>query len=345
MNVNRMETIRTEITEAVRAHQEFLLLAHVNPDGDSLGSAVALSRVLASLGKRSYFLFPGDPPPELSFLLSGEDLLRALPSRQRWEVIFVLDIPCASRLPESLSGKFPPCKELINIDHHGDNTVPGTINWVDPHVSCVGEMLFWLFQDAGYAITAGAATALYTAILTDTGSFRFPNTTSSCLTAAARLLDYGADAACVAEQVYARHSLQKYRLLGEALGTLQTCCSGRAAYIWVTKKMLDKIGISVVETEGFVNFPRDLKGIEVAVLFKEEEDTGKIKVSLRSKGNRVEVASIAAMFQGGGHPTAAGCVVSGSADSVQGRVLEAVAQELARADAAAPDGCDRSSKG
>jgi phosphoesterase RecJ-like protein len=175
------------------------------------------------------------------------------------------------------------------------------------------------------------ATALYTAILTDTGSFRFQNTTASSLEAAARLLTYGVKPAHVAEHVYGSHSLRKFRLLGLALGTLQTCLSGNVATMWVTKEMLDKAGASPIEADGFINFPRDIRGVEVAILFKEEGPAGEVKVSLRSKRINVVVSRVAERFQGGGHPNAAGCTLSGSAETVRKLVLKAIAEELERA--------------
>jgi phosphoesterase RecJ-like protein len=347
MNPPDAKLIQDRIIEVIRDNQEFLLLTHVNPDGDALGSLVALRRALDGLGKKSCVLFPGDIPPEYRFVVAREEMLRSLSPTKTWDVVFILDTPCESRLPESLSSTVPDSKERINIDHHVGNTTHGTLNWVDPRASSVGEMLFRLFDRAGYAFSAEMATALYTAILTDTGSFRFPNTMSSSLKAGARLVELGADAAAVADRVYACHSLQKYRLLGEALSTLQRCCSGRAAFMWVTREMLRKVGGSLVETEGFVNFPRELEGVEVAILFKQEGDGQKVKVSLRSKKKAVEVERVAALFQGGGHPTAAGCTVSGPMEFVQEQVLKAVASELARADAFASGSAaeETSSKG
>jgi phosphoesterase RecJ-like protein len=329
------EPIKDKIVEAIRDDQVFLLLTHVSPDGDSLGSLVALRRILAGLGKECSVLFPGEIPPKYRFLIAGEEILQSVPPREKWDVVFLLDIPSASRLPASLRGEIPPCKELINIDHHASNNIEGSLNWIDARASSVGEMLFWLFDDAGYGISPDVATALYTAILTDTGSFRFPNTTSSSLQAAARLVDHGADPARVADEVYGSHSFRKYRLLTRVLGTLQTCCSRRVAYMWVTKEMLEKLGASAVEADGFINFPREIRGVEVAVLFKQDTDEKEVRVSLRSKGKRVEVGRVAEKFDGGGHPAAAGCTLTGSVRSVQQRVLQAIAEELARADAAA----------
>ena len=333
MKPHHADLIQDRIIQAIRENQEFLLLTHVNPDGDGLGSLVALQRALDGLGKKSCVLFPGEITPEYGFLVAREEMVRSLTPGKRWDVVFILDTPCASRLPESLSGVVPDSKERINIDHHTGNTIQGTLNWVDAKASSVGEMIFWLFERAGYSVSPEIATALYTAILTDTGSFRFPNTRSSALRAAAMLVDYGVDAAGVADRVYASHLLEKYRLLGEALSTLQRCCSGRAAFMWVTSEMLRKAGASRVETEGFVNFPRDLRGVEVAIFFKQEDDGQKVKVSLRSKGNVVEVCRVAAGFRGGGHPTAAGCTIKGVMEFVQEQVLKAVSEELARADA------------
>jgi phosphoesterase RecJ-like protein len=347
MKPHDINSIEKKIIEAIRDNRTFLLLAHISPDGDSLGSLVALRRILTSLGKRCSVLFPGEIPPEYHFLLVGETVLESPGPSEKWDVVFLLDIPSASRLPASLRGEIPPCSELINIDHHAGNDIDGTLNWVDPSASSVGEMLFRLFDDAGYGISADVATALYTAILTDTGSFRFPNTTSLSLTAAAQLVEYGADPARVADEVYGSHAFRKQRLLGKALGTLQTSCSGRVAYMWVTREMLKELGASAVESDGFINFAREIKGVEVAILFKQETDDEKVKISLRSRGNRVEVGRVAEKLGGGGHPAAAGCILTGSMETAEEQVLQAVAEELARTHlvASAPPAPGTSSKG
>lgn len=324
-------SVKDRIIAALEENDVFLILTHVSPDGDSIGSLVALRGVLRDRGKECYALFPGDISPEYQFLLGGEDLPRSLPSNQTWDAVVVLDVPSVSRLPLSLNHQIPPCKELINIDHHETNDIRGSLNWVDPSASSVGEMLCHLLEHARYPITQRTATALYTAIVSDTGSFRFPNTSASSLEAAARLLTYGVNAAHVAENVYGSHSLRKFRLLGFALETLQTRLSGNVATMWVTNEMLEKAGASPVEADGFINFPREIKGVEVAVLFKEEGPAGEVKVSLRSKRRDVVVSRVAERFQGGGHPAAAGCTLSGSAETVQERILKAIAEELERA--------------
>ncbi len=335
MNNQRLEPIINEIIEAIRGSKEFLLLTHVNPDGDALGSVVALGRVLSSLGKSRHLLSPGAIPPEYSFLTLANEISDSLPARDRWQVVFLLDTPCASRLPLSLSEKIPPCGKLINIDHHPGNAIDGSLNWVDARASSVGEMLYRLFDGAGYVISPDVATPLYTAILTDTGSFQFPNTTPSTLMAAGKLVERGADPADVADRVYGSHSLRKYKLLAEALATLQTGCSGKAALMWVTNMMLRKVGGSLLDTDGFENFPRKVERAEVAILFKQQDDADTVKVSLRSKRPAVDVSRVAARFKGGGHRTAAGCIITGSPESVQQQVMRAVAEELARAAAAA----------
>jgi phosphoesterase RecJ-like protein len=327
------EPIIDNISEAIRTGEEFLVLAHVNPDGDAVGSLVALGRVLAALGKPRVLLSPGRIPPEYAFLVASGEISLSLPARDRWDTVFLLDIPCFSRLPSSLSGQVPPYNRLINIDHHASNSISGTLNWVDVEASSVGEMLYRLFERAGYVISADVATPLYAAILTDTGSFRFPNTTASALTAAAQLIKRGADAAGIADRVYGSYSVRKLRLLGEAFKTLAVCCSGRAAFMWVTTEMLQKVGASLLETDGFENFPRRVTGVEVAVLFKEQGEGRDVKVSLRSKKGSVDVSRLAGRFGGGGHPGAAGCIVAGPREAVQEQVLNAVAEALTKADA------------
>jgi phosphoesterase RecJ-like protein len=337
MNNQRIDSTIDSIIEAIKRNEEFLVLTHLNPDGDGVGSLVALGRVLTALGKSCDLLSPGEIPPEYLFLANIGEIAPSIPSQERWDVVFLLDIPCLSRLPSALSGEVPACDILVNIDHHRGNSICGTLNWIDAEASSVGEMLYWLFEKAGYPLSSDVAAALYAAILTDTGSFRFPNVTPSALTAAARLLERGADAAAIADRVYASRSLRKYRLLEEALATLQTCCSNRAAFMWVTQDMLNKVGGSMGDTADFENFPRTLGGVEIAILFKQKTDCQTVHVSLRSRRCLHDVSRVAESFGGGGHPGAAGCVVTGSMLTVQEQVLTAVARQLARADSAAPD--------
>ncbi len=333
MKFENSNVIKSRIIEEIRDNQVFLLLGHVSPDGDSLGSLVALRQILAGLGKECSAVFPDEIPTEYRFLVADKKSLRSLSGHEKWDVVFLLDIPSASRLPAPLHGETPPCARLINIDHHVGNDIKGDLNWIDPRASSVGEMLLLLFEDAGYAIDPAVAMALYTAILTDTGSFRFPNTSSSSLRAAARLVEYGAEPAHVADQLYGSHSLGKYKLLGRVLETLQTCCSGRIASMRVSKAMLQDLGVSAVDTEGLIDYPRGIQGVEVAILFKEEHGGEQVRVSLRSKRKGVEVRRVAEKLGGGGHPAAAGCIVPGPMEAVQNQVLQAVSEELARADA------------
>ena len=337
MNNQRIDSTIDSIIEAIKRNEEFLVLTHLNPDGDGVGSLVALGRVLTALGKSCDLLSPGEIPPEYRFLANTGEIASSIPSQKRWDVVFLLDMPCVARLPSALSGEIPACDILVNIDHHRGNSICGTLNWIDAQASSVGEMLYRLFEKAGYPLSSDVATALYTAILTDTGSFRFPNVTPSALTVAARLLERGADAAAIADRVYASRSLRRYRLLEEALATLQTCCSNRAAFMWVTQDMLNKVGGCMGDTADFENFPRTLGGVEIAILFKQKPDCQTVRVSLRSRRRLYDVSRVAESFGGGGHPGAAGCVVTGSMLTVQEQVLTAVDRQLARADSAAPD--------
>jgi phosphoesterase RecJ-like protein len=197
-------------------------------------------------------------------------------------------------------------------------------------------MLYQLCHTANYDIPAQVATPLYTAILTDTGSFRFSNVTPRALSTAASLVERGADAAAIADRIYGFHPLRKYKLLGKALATLQTCCSGRAAFMWVTQRMLKDVGGSLLDASEFENLPRTVKGTEIAILFKQKKDCRTVQVSLRSKRRLHDVSRLAESFGGGGHPAAAGCILTGSMASVQEQVLRAVERELAQTNPPVP---------
>jgi phosphoesterase RecJ-like protein len=211
----------------------------------------------------------------------------------------------------------------MNIDHHKGNGRFGDFNWVDEEASSTGEMIYrLLFEGMGLPLNQEAAISLYTAILTDTGCFRFSNTTPQALRIAGSLLEMGLAPEKIASQLYEQRGLGQLHVLGELLSGLQVTQNGKIAWGLITQEMLDRAKISLLETEGFVNYPRSVKGVEVAVIFK-EAGSRRYRVSLRSKGG-VDVGRVASAFSGGGHHNAAGCTVSGDLDEVRDRVLDEI---------------------
>lgn len=318
-----MDLYRAVIEELERAPGVTILI-HKSPDGDALGSALALALVLEAKDKDVEIYCWDEVPYFYRFLPQWRRVKRV---RSQDGVVFYplvvgMDSSDLGRLP-FLEGK-PPGK-VINIDHHPTNTLWGDINLVEPGASATGEIVYELLRKWEAEITPQVATCLYTAIFTDTGGFRFSNTTGASLKICYQLVELGARPYEIATEVYESYSPGRMRLLGLALNTLSMAGDGRIAWIVVTREMMDSTGTGPEDTEEFVNFPKSIRGVEVALLFRETE--GGVKVSLRSKG-RVDVASIASSLGGGGHRAAAGCDLSLSLDEAVDKVISVVEETL-----------------
>ncbi len=311
-----------EISKFIREHQEFAITAHARPDGDSLGSELALAAALKQLGKQVEIV-NADPHPQAYLGLPGIDHIRRdRRLRGKYDAVFVLETNELARTGlTGLDQHF-----IINIDHHR-NTLPfGNLNFVDANAAAVGEIIFELIRQLGVLITPDIATNLYVAILTDTGSFQFSNTTAHTFRVAEQLVLAGAKPAEIAQSVYMSHPKSKLRLLARVLETLALDPSERIAWVLLTQEMLKETGANPTETEGLVNYPLSLEGV-VAVAFFREEGSNRYRVSLRSKDN-FDVASVAEYFGGGGHTNAAGLWVDGTFEEVRDKVIAQVAQAL-----------------
>jgi len=225
-----------------------------------------------------------------------------------------------------VAGHITKGKTVINIDHHVSNENFGRYNWVDTGRSSVGEMVFELFKAFKLKVDYDDAVAMYVAIMTDTGSFKYTNTTARTHRVTAELIEAGVRPYDIYGRIYETSSLQDTSLLGEALQTLKVSDDGKIAWLWVTKEMLKKTKASLEGTEGIINFARSIEGSEIAILFRETGTENRIKVSFRSKGN-VDVNKLAGSFGGGGHATASGCTVFGKIEEVEKKVLDK-AQEI-----------------
>ncbi len=306
-----------EIAEILRNHEAFVIAGHTDPDGDSLGSSLALGLALEQLGKRVQ-------------VLSADPLFaayRRLPGSQRitvstqapdgYPVAVLMECSDVNRSGiEGLDGRL-----ILNIDHHANNPRFGDVNWIETEVAAVGVMVYRLLLALGCEVTPTIATHLYVAILTDTGSFRYSNTDADAFRLSAELVECGVDPAAVAEAIYDNVPRDKVRLLAAALSSLVIDPDGRVAAMALRHETL-ALSPAKPDTEGIVNHAQALDGVSVATLFKEVEPR-RFRVSLRSDGS-VDVAAIAAAFGGGGHPRAAGCMVEGSLDDAKGVVLGSV---------------------
>jgi phosphoesterase RecJ-like protein len=311
------------IVAALEACTTVLISVHRNPDGDALGSQLGLLRALEMAGKKvaAHNL---DPVPEIYRFLPGvERITSGKDVEGAYDAFLVLDAdPPRTGL---FNGNYP-APTLINIDHHITNPREWPLTWLDAGATATGEMIYRLVQKLGVPLDRDLALCLYTAIFTDTGAFRYSNTTPESMRIAATLMEAGADPWMVTENVYESFAYRRIRLLGHVLAGLERTSDGRCAWVVVTDDLYRITGTSAEDTDNFVNFVRSVKGVEVAVLFRQ---TGpeQYKISLRSKG-RIDLSGLAQSLGGGGHRNAAGGVLDGPYAAVRDRVIAAAEQQV-----------------
>ena len=317
-----------EIVELLRQHDGFLIAGHRDPDGDSLGSSLALGLALEQMGKRVVVVSADPLFAAYMRLPASERITVSTIAPAGYPVVVLMECNEVARSGiEGLEERL-----VVNIDHHANNTEFGDVNWVDPSVAAVGVMVYRLLQALEVDITPAIATHLYVAILTDTGSFRYSNTDADAFRVCAELVDRGVEVSAVAEAIYEDVPRDKLRLLGVALASLTIDPDGRVAWMVLQHEILAS-SPGKPDTEGIVNQAKAIEGVSVAALFKEVEPQS-YRVSLRSDGT-VDVAAIAAGFGGGGHPRAAGCMVTGSVDEAKATILSTVRAALVKAEESA----------
>lgn len=305
----------SQIVQFVNKNKSFAILSHQRPDGDSLGSSLALGCALRLLVKQ-VSIFQADPVPQAYKRLPDIHLLHFGSSLEgAFDSLIVLECNSLDRTGlENLKGR-----HVINIDHHPNTQMFGDLNWVDDSAAAVAELVYELILALGAPITPSIANNLYAAILTDTGSFQFSNTTPKTFSITADLVSRGAEPAKIARSVYMNQPIARLKLLVEVLGTLEVHPTKPIAWMMLTREMLRKTGASSDLTEGFVNYPLSLTQVHVVAFFR-EESAQKTRVSLRAK-NGLDVAEVARIWEGGGHKNAAGLSVSASLMDTQKQVV------------------------
>jgi phosphoesterase RecJ-like protein len=314
------------IAKELRDNKRFLLTTHVNPDGDAIGSLGALALVLEDLGKEVVAYCQDEIPGFLRFLPYSERIVREIPGPNRFDVAVVLDCGELDRIGNAAKA-LQQVEKIIHIDHHSSSDDFGQLNLVRPECSSTAEILYEIFQAIPASLSSQAAENIYTAILTDTGSFRFANTTARALDIAAEMVALGVAPDKIASEVYDSMSPERLRLLALSLNTLTLRANGRLATMQVSREMLEETKTSVMDTDGFVNYPRGINTAEMAIFFR-EMDSGKVNVSLRSRG-RLNVAEFARNYDGGGHHNAAAFRAEGSLTQVVEEVLAAAEEFIA----------------
>ncbi len=287
------------LISALKKEQVFLLATHINPDGDALGSCLALAEALEVLGKKVH-IFDRDAVPELYRFMPGQKKFRSMLGNILKKNPLLILLDCNSPERAALEG-YTFSKSIV-IDHHETESPFGGIRWVERTAAATGLMVFHLIKALNLSITKSMATNMYTAIAVDTGTFRYSNTSSDVLRASAELVEAGAQPGPISEHLYERWNKNRFDLLNLCIGTLEI--RDNIALIHVTKDMFKKTGTVEADTENFANVPRMIDSVAISALIR-ETDNGRWKISMRSKG-QANVAKIAAAYGGGGHRNAAG---------------------------------------
>jgi len=291
------------ILKVIREGERFLVCSHAGPDGDAVGSMLAMGVLLQRMGKHADLVSADRVPVVFRGLPGAEKIEKALRVHGPYDAAILLECDGVGRTRLQGLEKF----YQVNIDHHASGVEFADLNWIDHEAACVGEMVYRLFKAAGVALTRDAAQCLYTAVLTDTGGFIYGGTRASTFELARELTQAGADPIRIAQQVYFSTPMSRLLLLGAALRNLHR--EGRVAWLWITHEDMMRSCASEEDCEGIVNYALSIAEVEVAAFLRELEEP-RVRVSLRSKGG-VNVAAIAERLGGGGHENAAGCTLEG----------------------------------
>ncbi|MEP6777808.1 MAG: bifunctional oligoribonuclease/PAP phosphatase NrnA [Chthoniobacterales bacterium] len=311
-----------EIGRALREHERFAVLSHVRPDGDALGSQLALGLSLEQLGKNVTIWNEDGMLEKYSFMSGGERLNNPPIAPQDFDVAIALDTATQNRLGTA-GAAVRSAKLWINIDHHPSNPKYGDLVLIDPTAPATGQILFELMCAAELPVSPAIAENLFVAISTDTGSFQYPNTTARTFQIGAELIKRGADVGRLSQLLYESYPLRRVELLRDLLGTMRIEARGQLASFSLSLAVAARLGVKPEDNEGLIDHLRAIQGVVVAVFFEELPDA-KVRVSMRSKNEAANVCAICERFGGGGHKLAAGARVRGSLAEVEKRVLAAI---------------------
>lgn len=317
------------IGEWLGKYESFALLSHVRPDGDAIGSQIALGFCLEAAGKKVRLINEDGLPDNLAFL-SGSERVESPPAEPlEVDVVIALDTATKPRLGERALAAVAGCERWINIDHHRSNPGYGDLNLIDDSSPATGEILYELITALGLPMPAESRDAIYVAVSTDTGSFQYAGTTAATYEMAADLVRKGLDVGRINTLTYDNHPMRRVELMRALLNTLELRSGGRLAHWQLSQETVKRLQAKPEDSEGLIDIIRAIQGVVVAIFFEELAD-GKIRVSMRSKDRRIDVCRICMLFGGGGHALAAGIRMAGPIEEAKARVIEAVDAELAK---------------
>ena len=319
--MNNSPEIR-QIVDAIRHRQRFVLSSHSRPDGDSIGSQLAMAYALRALGKDVVVVNADAAAGPLMAFPGVAAIAIADHAEGGFDAAIIMECGDLGRTGVKGLDRF----FVINIDHHPGNTGYGQINWFDPRAAACGEMVFDIVRELGIPLTVEIATHIYLAILTDTGSFHYSNISPRTFDICRETLEAGVDPVLIARNVYDSNNMGRLKLFGAVLSAMQLDATGRIAIVYLDHEMARAAGGTYEDTEGLINLPLTVKEIQAVVFFKQVEGD-EYRVSLRSKGD-IDIGAVAKSFDGGGHKNAAGCTVNGAIDTLQKLFIEKLEQAI-----------------
>lgn len=316
-----------QTAQFMRDHNRFLVISHVSPDGDTTGSALATCLLLRQLGKQYVVVNEGETPKTFGFLPHYDEILNLAKDQIDETFTHVIAVDAAdSKRMGKVQHLFAPDVQLVNIDHHPTNDCFGTINVIRTDAAATAEIMFELLEAGGFTLDNEIATCIYTGLLTDTGGFRYSNTTSNVMQIAAKLLTYGVKPGEIAERCLESITMQHVNVLRRALQSLTLTHNNLVASMRVSNQDIVETGATGEDMAGLVNYGRNIEGVEVGLLLTETKP-GIVKVGLRSR-SRIDVAQIAKSVGGGGHARAAGCTLEGNIAEIEQTILAKIAEVL-----------------
>ncbi len=320
------------ILSLISSYHHIGVISHFRPDGDAIGSTLALGLALENMGKAVYMWNEDDVPARYAFL-EGAEQIHPLPAAApaELELLICVDTGNWKRLGDRAAELFVGFPRIINIDHHSTNSCYGHENLVEGGTAACGFVLYKLLRHGGCGITPAIANALYAAISTDTGSFQYSSTTPEVMQAVGDLLAAGVDVGDINRRIYQEIPLSTLMVNREVLNHMVVECSGELSHYSMPAGRKAELGISMEDTKDLVDIIRTVQGVRVSVIFEDLED-GRIRISLRSKDPQINVSDIAARFGGGGHAMAAGIRMKGKLEDVRVRVLNAIREQLNQAE-------------
>jgi bifunctional oligoribonuclease and PAP phosphatase NrnA len=318
-----------QIVEAIRSRQRFVLSSHARPDGDSIGSQLAMAYALKAIGKE-VVVVNADPAPAPLMAFPGVPEI-VIASKVEGDFDAAIIMECSNLARTGVSGleRF----FVINIDHHPGNSNYGQINWFDASAAACGEMVFTLVRALGVPLSVEIATHVYLAILTDTGSFHYSSISPRSFDICRETVEAGVDPVLVARNVYDSNNMGRLKLFGAVLSAMQIDSTGHIAIVYLDHEMARAAGGTYEDTEGLINLPLTVKEIQAVVFFKQDEGD-QYRVSMRSKGE-IDIGAVAKQFGGGGHKNAAGCSVTGPIDALQKLFVERIEEAVTAPEGAA----------